>query len=316
MKKQTKILVAFFILVFSTGFLFGQYREYHLLGLVIDSQEQPLAGVEIILQDVSTSRNYRVKTDKNGKYVLSGLPHGKYQVTVKKDGYEARTFDWDFSAPQERMQKVEMETIVLASEQQVKLATQAKEAREAVAESLEKIKAGDLEGAYNLLSDLAKNYPDDSNVRYLLGLTLGRLQRYQEAITELTRVTELVPEFAPAYLQLAYCYQSLNNQEKALEYYKKTAELDPSNAANLYNLGLILFEQNKIDEALGYFDQALAIKPDDADTLEMTGRCYVNKGDLPRAVEFLEKARAVTRDEEKIKLLDNFIAALKEQIKK
>jgi len=72
------------MLVFSTGFLFGQYREYHLLGLVIDSQEQPLAGVEIILQDVSTSRNYRVKTDKNGKYVLSGLPHGKYQVTVKK----------------------------------------------------------------------------------------------------------------------------------------------------------------------------------------------------------------------------------------
>jgi len=67
---------------------------------------------------------------------------------------------------------------------------------------------------------------------------------------------------------------------------------------------------------LGYFEQALAIKPDDADTLEMTGRCYVNKGDLPRAVEFLEKARAVTRDEEKIKLLDNFIAALKEQIKK
>ncbi|HPB58537.1 MAG TPA: tetratricopeptide repeat protein [Candidatus Saccharicenans sp.] len=316
MKKPLKIFLVLLMCIFSFGFLFGQYREYHLFGLVVDSQQQPLAGVELFLQDVNTSRNYRVKTDKNGKYVLSGLPHGRYRVTVKKDGYETRTFDWDFSAPQERMQKVEMETIVLASEQQVKLATRAKEAQQAVNESMEKIKKGDLEGALKILSELARDYPDDSNVRYLLGLTYGRLQRYQEAVAELTRVTELVPEFAPAYLQLGYCYQSLNDQDKALEYYKKAAELDPSNPANLYNLGLILFEKNQIDEAQGYFERALAIKADDADTLEMIGRCYVNKGDLPRALEFLEKARGLTTDEEKIKILDKFIATLKEQIKK
>lgn len=316
MKKPIKIFLVLLVSVLSADFLFGQYREYHLFGLVIDSQQQPLAGVEILLQDVNTSRNYRVKTDKNGKYVLSGLPHGKYHVTVKKDGYETRTFDWDFSAPQERMQKVEMETIVLASEQQVKLASRAKEAQQAVNESMEKIKKGDLEGALKILSKLARDYPDDSNVHYLLGLTYGRLQRYQEAVMELTRVTELVPEFAPAYLQLGYCYQSLNDQDKALEYYKKAAELDPSNPANLYNLGLILFEKNQIDEAQGYFERALAIKADDADTLEMIGRCYVNKGDLPRALEFLEKARGLTTDEEKIKILDKFIATLKEQIKK
>jgi len=316
MKRPIKIFLAVLMSVLSAGFLFGQYREYHLFGLVIDSQQQPLAGVELLLQDVNTSRNYRVKTDKNGKYVLSGLPHGKYYVTVKKDGYETRTFEWDFSAPQERMQKVEMETIVLASEQQVKLVSRAKEAQQAVNESMEKIKKGDLEGALKILSELARDYPDDSNVRYLLGLTYGRLQRYQEAVVELTRVTELVPEFAPAYLQLGYCYQNLNDQDKALEYYKKAAELDPSNTANLYNLGLILFEKNQIDEALSYFERALAIKADDADTLEMIGRCYVNKGDLPRAVEFLEKARGLTTDEEKIKLLDKFIATLKEQIKK
>ncbi|HOP60032.1 MAG TPA: tetratricopeptide repeat protein [Candidatus Saccharicenans sp.] len=316
MKKEVKYFLVLLMSILTVGLLFSQYREYHLFGLVIDSQKQPIAGAEVILQDVNTSRNYRVKTDKNGKYVLSGLPHGKYHVTVKKEGYETRTFDWDFSAPQERMQKVEMETIVLASEQQVKLASRAKEAQQAVNESMEKIKKGDLEGALKILSELARDYPDDSNVRYLLGLTYGRLQRYQEAVVELTRVTELVPEFAPAYLQLGYCYQNLNDQDKALEYYKRAAELDPSNTANLYNLGLILFEKNQIDEALSYFERALAIKADDADTLEMIGRCYVNKGDLPRAVEFLEKARGLTQDEEKIKLLDKFITTLKEQIKK
>ncbi|MGB9893940.1 MAG: carboxypeptidase-like regulatory domain-containing protein, partial [Candidatus Saccharicenans sp.] len=93
-KKKTFLIVSWdiclsmflFFLVSFAGF--AQYREYHLLGMVVDTNNNPLSGVDITLQDLATSRNYRVKTDKNGKYVLSGLPHGHYQVTVKKDGYE------------------------------------------------------------------------------------------------------------------------------------------------------------------------------------------------------------------------------------
>lgn len=295
---------------------YGQYREYHLFGLVTDTESNPLPGVEIILQDMNTSRNYRVRTDKNGRYVLSGLPHGRYQVTVKKDGYEARTFEWDFSQPQERMQKVEMETIILASGEKLKILTGLKELKAAVEEVMQKIQQNELEGALSQLRELIEKYPEDSNVRYLLGVTLGRMQRYEEAIPELTRVTEMAPEFAPAFQQLGFCYQSLKNMDKALENYKKSAELDPANSTNLYNLGLILFEMDKIDEALGYFEKALAAKSDDLDTLEMMARCYVNKGDLPKAVEYLEKARALTHNEEKIKFLDNFISTLKAQIKK
>ena len=320
-RKEKKLFLKFCLIGWVGFFLFinlsfGQYREYHLYGLVVDNERQPLASAEIILQDTATSRNYRVKTDKNGRYVISGLPHGHYRVTVKKEGYETRTFEWDFSQPQERMQKVEMENIVLTSEKEMKLAAQAKEAKQALDHALELIKQNNLEEALNLLQDLAKKYPDDSNVRYLLGLTFGRLHHYQEAVAELTKVTELVPQFAPAYQQLGYCYQNLKDMDKALQYYKKSAELDPTNTANLYNLGLILFEMNKIEEALFYFEKEIAAKPDDVDTLEMIARCYINKGDLPRAVEYLEKARSFARDEEKIKFLDKFINTLKEQIKK
>jgi len=308
------LAILLFSLVLSPGI--SQYREYHLLGMVVDTDNNPLSGVDITLQDLATSRNYRVKTDKNGRYVLSGLPHGRYQVTVKKDGYETRSFEWDFSAPQERMQKVEMETIIMASVETVRTAALAREAQQAVKEAMEKIKQNDLEGAMTLLKDLVGKYPDDSNIHYLLGVALGRLQRYEEAITELTRVTELVPQFAPAYQQLGFCYQNLKNMDKALENYKKSADLDPSNASNLYNLGLILFEMNRVDEALGYFEKALAAKSDDLDTLEMIARCYVNRGDLARAIDYLEQARSLTKDEEKIKFLDAFITTLKAQIKK
>ncbi|MGQ9801898.1 MAG: tetratricopeptide repeat protein [Candidatus Saccharicenans sp.] len=294
----------------------GQYREYHLFGLVVDTENNPLAGVDIFLQDMNTSRNYRVRTDKGGKYVLSGLPHGRYQVTVKKEGYETRTFEWDFSQPQERMQKVEMETIILASGEKLKTLASLKELKAAVEEVMQKIQRNELESALSQLRELVEKYPEDSNVHYLLGVTLGRMQRYEEAIPELTRVIEMAPEFAPAYQQLGYCYQNLKNMDKALDNYKKSAELDPANSTNLYNLGLILFEMDKVDEALSYFEKALAAKSDDLDTLEMIARCYVNKGDLPKAVEYLEKARALAQNEEKIKFLDSLISTLKAQIKK
>ncbi|MDW3229772.1 MAG: tetratricopeptide repeat protein [Acidobacteriota bacterium] len=296
--------------------LFSQYREYHLFGIVVDTESNPLQGVDVILQELSTSRNYRVRTDQGGKYVLSGLPHGRYQVTVKKEGYETRTFEWDFSQPQERMQKVEMETIILASEERVETLARLKELQKEVAEAMEKIENDDLKGALEMLQGLVKEYPDDANVHYLLGVTLGRLQRYEEAIPELILVNEISPEFAPAYQQLGFCYQSLKDMDKALEFYKKSAELDPANATNLYNLGLILFEMNRIDEALEYFEKALAAKAYDLDTLEMIARCYVNKGDLTRAIEYLEKARTLAKDEEKIKSLDSFIDSLKAQVKK
>lgn len=323
MKKGTFLPAQFYRLFFimimillgvSSGL--SQYREYHLFGIVMDTESNPLPGVDIWLQDLNTSRNYRVKTDKNGQYVLSGLPHGRYKVTVKKDGYETRTFEWDFSQPQERMQKVEMENIILASTEKLKTLTTLKELKQSVEEVMDMIKQNDLENALSRLQELVTRYPDDSNVHYLLGVTLGRMHRYQEAIPPLARVTELAPEFAPAYQQLGFCYQSLRDMDKALENYKKSAELDPANSANLYNLGLILFEMDRVDEALGYFEGALAAKPDDLDTLEMIARCYVNKGDLPKAVEFLEKARSLAKHEEKIKFLDSFISTLKAQIKK
>jgi len=315
-KGVREFLLSGLLVLVSLSPLFSQHREYHLFGLVVGTDQTPIASAEIVLQDLGTSRNYRVKTDQKGRYVLSGLPHGRYQVTVRKDGYETRTFEWDFSAPQERMQKVEMETIVLASEEQVRIAGEAKEAREAVSQAMEKIKQGQLEEALVILQELVEKYPDDSNVHYLLGVALGRLHRYEEAVVELNRVIELVPQFAPAYQQLGYCYQNLKDMDKALEYYRKSAELEPANAANLYNLGLILFEMDKVNEALGYFEKALAAKGDDIDTLEMVARCYINKGELAKAVEYLEKARGLAKDEERIKFLDKLINTLKEQIKK
>src|SRR5512139_1810667 len=85
----------------------AQYREYNISGTVVDSQKTPLAGVQITLRDVGTSRSFVMKTKKDGSYKFVGLPHGVYQVVFKKEGFAEKMDEWKFETPQDTMQKVE-----------------------------------------------------------------------------------------------------------------------------------------------------------------------------------------------------------------
>jgi tetratricopeptide (TPR) repeat protein len=310
-------LAVFFLLLASSPFrpLLAQYREYAVQGYVLDTEKKPLAGAEITILDQNTARRYRVVTDKKGRFSVVGIPHAYYHVTVRKQGYETRLLEWDLTAPQERIQKVEIETVVLASEAQVAEAARSKEAKARLEEAVARLKAGELEAAVAVLKKMTADDPDDSNALYLLGVAFNRLGSFDDATTVLKRVTEIVPDFAGAYHQLALAAQGRNERSAALGYYGQALEKDPRLVESLYNSGLILFQDGRIDEALERFKRALAESPNEAEFLEMAGRCYTNKGDFVTALEYLERARAAYKDPEKGAFLDDLIRKLKEQIK-
>ena len=294
----------------------GQYREYYVFGKVLDTQKNPLEGVEITVRDILSNRSYTVKTKKDGEFKFAGLPHATYRVVFKKEGYAAKEDEWKFATPQDTMQKIEIPAVVLLSQAQDQEQAQVKEMEGVFKEVVEKIKQGDYDGALAFLKDVLAKNPKDSNALYLIGMSYARKQMYPEAIEALTQVTQLAPRFPPAYFELGVCYQQQNDLEKALEYYQKNLDLDPTNVEGVYNSGLILFGLNRVDEALARFEMALSLKPDDPAFLEMAGRCYIHRADFEKAVECLEKARAGYTDQEKVKFLDDLIAKLREQIKK
>lgn len=293
----------------------AQYREYAVHGFVIDTEKKPLPGVEVILVDHSTARKYRVLTDKKGKFSIVGIPHAVYQVTFRKEGYETRTLEWNLSAPQERIQKVEYEPVILASEDVVIKAAKSKEAKARLTEVLNKITDNDIDGAVTILKRMIEEEPKDSNAFYLLAICYSRQKNFASAVELLKEVIELSPEFAGAYHQLGIAYQGLGDNKSALDYYQKSLEKDPKLIDSLYNAGLILFGESHIESALEYFNRAINLKPAEPEFLEMAGRCYINLGDLSRAIEYLEKARNAYRDPDKISFLDSLIAKLKEKIK-
>jgi Flp pilus assembly protein TadD len=294
----------------------AQYREYYLYGKVVDTQKNPIEGVEIGLRDDATSRSYYLKTKKNGEFKFAGLPHGVYKVVFSKQGYAVKQDEWRFEIIQDTMQKVEIPPIILVSQGQVEEVQRLKEVEAGIKESADKIRQGDMDGAIAQLKGMLDINPKDANALFLIGMAYARKKMFSEASGAFLQVTELAPKFAAAFYQLGASRQALDEPDKALEAYGKTLDLEPSNTDAIYNSGLILFKLTRIDEALERFERALSVKPDDPAFLEMAGRCYINKADFAKAVEYLEKAKAGTNDPERTKFLDDLIATLKTQIKK
>ncbi len=302
--------------LFLAGPVLGQYREYHIVGKVIDTQKNPLEGVEISLRDIVSSRSFSMKTKKGGEFKFVGLPRGDYKVTFKKSGYAVKEDEWKLLTPQAKMERVEIPPVVMATEELVKKVERLKEAEAGVKSAADKLRQGDYDGALADLKPVLDKNPEDPNALYLSGMAYLRKNMIPEASAAFLKVTELSPKFAAAHYQLGVCYQRQNEPDKALAAYQKSIDLEPSNSDVLYNTGLVLFGLGRIDEALPRFEQALALRPDDPAYLEMAGRCYINKADFPKAVAYLETAKAGTTDPDRIKFLGDLIDTLKAQIRK
>jgi tetratricopeptide (TPR) repeat protein len=293
----------------------AQYREYYLRGKVVDTQKQPIQGMQIQLRDVSTSRSYSMTTGQDGTFKFAGLPHGVYEASFIKKGYPPSQVEWKFENPQDTMQRVDIPDIVLASQAQVDKVGQIKAAESQSKEAAEKIRQRDFDGAIALVKGLLERDPKNSNALFLLGLACVGKQMYPEAIEALRQVTELSPSFPGAHFELGVCYRQLHDLPTALAAFEKSLALDPANADGAYNAGLTLFELNRMEEALVRFEQGLASKPEDPDLLEMAGRCHIHASRIEKAVELLEKARALSTDTAKAAFLGDLVTKLKAQAK-
>lgn len=82
------MVVAYMII--SVGIVFAQ-EGGTVRGQIVDTTERqnPIEGVEVIIiaQD---GTEFTTKTDANGDYEKSGIPAGRYLISIYKDGYGDR----------------------------------------------------------------------------------------------------------------------------------------------------------------------------------------------------------------------------------
>ena len=291
--------------------LAAQYREYYLTGQIQDTRNQPLAGVEISLFETENSHTFSATTGKDGKFKFAGLPHGAYQVTISKAGYATKNVEWNFDAQQEKMLRVEIPVIMLASSQEILQIEQDKQMKKDLEDATERIRNLDYDGALEILGRARQADPKNVNALYLTGLSYAKKKMYPEAIGALEQVTAATPDFAPAHFQLGVCHQQTGEKEKALAQYREVIRLDPKNLDSYFNAVLILVALNQPGEAMEYCQKILLERPDDPDINEMAGQCQLQLGDYAKSLAFFEKALAASKDETKKKLLSELIAELR-----
>ncbi|MCP4148782.1 MAG: tetratricopeptide repeat protein [bacterium] len=293
----------------------AQFREYYIHGKVVDGNKTPIVKVDIKIREVSTSRSYSRQTNKKGVFTFVVIPHGVYKAVFSKEGYQTMELDWMFQTPQNRMQKVEVDTVVLTSEEQVANIKLSKKLQKLMDDAKDLIRNSDIDGAIGVLQKMLAEKPGETNANYLLGICYLKKNLLEKAGAAFMEVIKSNPKFAPGHIQMGVVHQQSKRFEEAITCYKAALQLDPKNLPAIYNSGLILYSLNRYQEAVTYLLQALEIKKDDPEIMETIGLAYIKSEKYPEALKFLEKAKTKYSDQSKIKELDELIKGLKDMSK-
>ena len=195
---------------------------------------------------------------------------------------------------------------------------------------------------YTALDYFRQAYDIDASnpeVHYYLGITYGRMERYDKTIRYLESVLKSDLAFIHkihAKMILGYIYTILENYDKALELFRnvvesgietaqayaaigyimhkkgevkealmnlyKAIEIDPKNANAHNSLGFILAEENvNLEEALEECKRAVNLDPNNPAYLDSLGWVYYKMGKIPHAKSYIAKALKLAPENEEIK---------------
>ena len=65
------------------------------------------------------------------------------------------------------------------------------------------------------------------------------------------------------YVKMGNCFEKLDKQQTAIEYWNKAVEIDPMNSNAMINLGNFYYKKNKINTAIGYWLASLISMPEE-----------------------------------------------------
>ena len=122
--------------------------------------------------------------------------------------------------------------------------------------------------AVPLLSEVAKRVPHDAAVKADLAMALLAAGELEDAIWGFSEALRLDPRSAQAQCGLGLAYQRLERWQEAAEAFRLTETLAPDQAVGPFNLGLALQALGDHGEARRALLRAATIAPDDGEIHE------------------------------------------------
>jgi tetratricopeptide (TPR) repeat protein len=267
-----------FCLLFFTGAAWAQITAID--GDVKGPDGKPLQGAQILIEREDMKGTYKgAKTDKKGHYIYSGLPKGRYTVSVLVDGqvkehidHVQTTLGGDPTPINFDLKPAEQTAAAAPSqatpEQDRSLSKEQREANEKLAKQNSAI--------------IAKNKA--LNDTFNAGKEALEAKNYDAAVDAFQKGAELdanqhviFANLADAYVQLAATKTGADQQaalEKGLDAFQKAIALKPDDPAYHNNFALALARDKKYDDAQAELNKAAQLDPPNA------GKYYYNLGAL------------------------------------
>jgi tetratricopeptide (TPR) repeat protein len=252
-------------------------------GQVVDADGNPIQDVIIRIESMDVNRKYKVKTNKEGKYLHAGVSiQSVYRIIAEKEGYQTDYIQGikpgmsrdeerginDFTLHEGASSKLAFEM----TEEERKAFERKRQERERQAADLEAVRES-----------------------FNQGIELFNAGNFQEALKAFLVVAEKETGQPAVWANLGNCYSRLNQNEKALEAYEKAVELDPENPSYYQNQGSIYAAMGEVDKAQELYSKAAsmseALDPVEASvSFYNMGVTYINTGRNQDAADALNKA--------------------------
>lgn len=295
---RTLLAVLTLTLVASIGFA----QTGSLQGKVVDANGQGVQGAMVYIERIGVRGNYKVKSNKRGRYFHAGLPLGNYNVRLEIDGKEvwkvgnypmklgeSEPLDFDLGEIQQQQQAAQSgagpskEQLSAMSEAQRKEYDKQRKARE---------------------QQISKN--KKLNEAFNAAMEAKRLEDWGTAVQHFKAAAEIDPEQDVVWGNLAEALSGMVRTktgaerdavgEEAIAAYRQAFELKPDPAYR-NNLGLMLIRLGRVDEGSAELETAAEMAPENAGTYYFNlGATMVNTGNTDRAIDAFQKATVAQPD--------------------
>ena len=164
----------------------------------------------------------------------------------------------------------------------------------------QKFKAGQLEAASSIYSDVLQIFPKNKHALVgLLDLAADYNSRANESVAKgnvdvameyYKQSIKLNPNYADSYNNLGNLFADTGNLATAKDCYQHAIKINPKYAAAHNNLGLSLMQQGATELAIKSFKQAIKIKPNHADAYNNMGNALNKSGNKNAALKSYKQA--------------------------
>lgn len=145
-------------------------------------------------------------------------------------------------------------------------------------------KDGKLDEAAATLSGAAALDAKSVKARVNLGRVLNDAGRFEEALQAAGEAVALGPDDSPAHNVRGRALLNLGRMDEAIAAFTTAVEKDASNAHALNNLGYALIQAGRFADAVPYLEEAVRLKPDAGHFQNNLGMAYERTAQRERAI--------------------------------